>query len=66
MGYFSDGLKALWVTMRNVPRKVVTDGYPEVVRPRAARYRASLAGHQHQASGKARLENHWQEARVRG
>lgn len=43
MGYFTDTVRALATTMRNVFRKPVTVEFPKVIRPRAVRYRASFA-----------------------
>ena len=43
MRYFLDGLRTLRVTFRNLLRPPVTVQFPEVVRPRAERYRASFA-----------------------
>lgn len=43
MGYFTDGLRALGVTLRNMLRPAATVEYPEVIRPRAERYRSSFA-----------------------
>ena len=43
MGYFVDAFRALKNTLVNVTRKPSTVEFPEVVRPRAERYRASFA-----------------------
>jgi NADH-quinone oxidoreductase subunit I len=43
MGYLTDALKALATTMRNAFRKPTTVEFPDVIRPRADRYRASFA-----------------------
>jgi NADH-quinone oxidoreductase subunit I len=43
MGYFTDTVRALAITMRNVFRTPVTVEFPKVIRPRAVRYRASFA-----------------------
>ena len=43
MGYFTDGLRALGVTLRNMLRPAATVEYPDVIRPRAERYRSSFA-----------------------
>jgi NADH-quinone oxidoreductase subunit I len=43
MGYLLDTLRALATTFRNALREPVTVEFPDVVRPRAARYRASFA-----------------------
>jgi NADH-quinone oxidoreductase subunit I len=43
MGYFTDGLRAMRVTLTNFLRPVSTVQFPEVIRPRAERYRASFA-----------------------
>ena len=43
MGYFTDGLRALGVTLRNMVRPAATVEYPKVIRPRAERYRSSFA-----------------------
>ncbi|HMK72099.1 MAG TPA: NADH-quinone oxidoreductase subunit I [Myxococcaceae bacterium] len=43
MGYFTDGLRALGVTLTNILRPAATVEYPKVIRPRAERYRSSFA-----------------------
>ena len=43
MGYFIDSLKAMATTFRQIFRKPATYEYPEVIRPRAERLRASFA-----------------------
>ena len=43
MGYFTDGLRALGVTLTNMLRPAATVEYPKVIRPRAERYRSSFA-----------------------
>jgi NADH-quinone oxidoreductase subunit I len=43
MGYFTDGLRALGVTLTNMLRPAATVQFPEVIRPRAERYRSSFA-----------------------
>ena len=42
-GYFTSAARALATSLRNVFRKPVTVEFPEVIRPRAERYRASFA-----------------------
>jgi NADH-quinone oxidoreductase subunit I len=43
MGYFTDGLRALRVTLINMLRPAATVEFPAVIRPRAERYRSSFA-----------------------
>jgi NADH-quinone oxidoreductase subunit I len=43
MGYFSDSLRALASTFRTMFRPTVTQQFPQVVRPRPERFRASFA-----------------------
>lgn len=43
MGYFIDGLYALRVTLTNMLRPAATVEFPDVIRPRAERYRSSFA-----------------------
>jgi NADH-quinone oxidoreductase subunit I len=43
MGYFTDGLHALRVTLTNMLRPAATVQFPDVIRPRAERYRSSFA-----------------------
>ena len=43
MGYFTDGLHAMRVTLNNFLRPVATVEFPKVIRPRAERYRSSFA-----------------------
>jgi len=43
MGYFADVYRALATTLRNALRKPTTVEFPDVIRPRAVRYRASFA-----------------------
>jgi NADH-quinone oxidoreductase subunit I len=43
MGYFTDTVRALTTTMRNVFRTPVTQEFPKVIRAHAVRYRASFA-----------------------
>ncbi|MGO9064499.1 MAG: 4Fe-4S binding protein [Myxococcaceae bacterium] len=43
MGYFMDGLRAMRITLTNSLRPASTVEFPEVIRPRAERYRASFA-----------------------
>ena len=43
MNYFTDSARALWTTLVNFFRAPVTVEFPDVVRPRAERYRASFA-----------------------
>ncbi len=43
MGYFTDTLRAMRTTLRNVFRPPTTVEFPDVVRPRAERFRASFA-----------------------
>jgi NADH-quinone oxidoreductase subunit I len=42
MGHLTDTLRAMWTTLRNALRTPVTVEFPEVIRPRAERYRASF------------------------
>jgi NADH-quinone oxidoreductase subunit I len=43
MGYLTDSLRALGVTLRNALRRPTTVEFPKVIRPRAERYRSSFA-----------------------
>jgi NADH-quinone oxidoreductase subunit I len=43
MGYFTDGLQAMRVTLTNLLRPVTTVEFPKVIRQRAERYRSSFA-----------------------
>ncbi len=43
MGYFTDGLQAMRVTLTNLLRPVTTVEFPKVIRERAERYRSSFA-----------------------
>ncbi len=43
MGYFTDGLRAMRVTLTNLLRPVTTVEFPKVIRERAERYRSSFA-----------------------
>ena len=43
MGYLLDSFKALGITLKNALRAPTTVEFPDVVRPRAERYRASFA-----------------------
>lgn len=43
MGHFIDGFRALATTLRNALRPPITVHYPDVIRPRAERYRSSFA-----------------------
>lgn len=43
MGYFTDSIRALGTTLKNIGGPTATFEYPEVIRPRAERYRASFA-----------------------
>lgn len=43
MGYLTDSLRALGVTLRNAFRRPTTIEFPKVIRPRAERYRSSFA-----------------------
>lgn len=43
MGYLTDSVRALGVTVKNAFRTPTTVEYPKVVRPRTERYRASFA-----------------------
>ncbi len=43
MGYFSDGLRSFRQTVTNMLRPPATVQFPDVIRPRAERYRSSFA-----------------------
>lgn len=43
MSYLRETLRAMWTTLHNALRKPVTYEFPEVIRPRAERFRASFA-----------------------
>jgi len=43
MAYFKDTLRALATTLKNVARKPATVEFPQVIRPRAERYRSGFA-----------------------
>lgn len=43
MNYFTDSIKALVTSVRNVFRPVVTQEFPKFIRPRPERYRTSFA-----------------------
>ncbi|HXX32058.1 MAG TPA: NADH-quinone oxidoreductase subunit I [Myxococcaceae bacterium] len=43
MGYLTDSLRALRVTLANMLRPAATVEFPDVIRPRAERYRSSFA-----------------------
>jgi NADH-quinone oxidoreductase subunit I len=43
MGYLGDTVRALATTLRNAFRRPVTVEFPQVIRPRAERFRASFA-----------------------
>ena len=43
MGYFFDSFRALWGTLRTMFRPTVTQQFPQVIRPRGERFRASFA-----------------------